>query len=302
MIAALALLLLSQTTLPHRMEEAMGPFPIIHRGPVKVLVVEQRTKGSLLFQKITYESEPGDAVPAWLIRRTGLPKLPPGMLCLHQTTKFGKDEPAGFAGKPTLHYARELAERGFVVIAPDYPSLGENTSDPYAMRYVSTSMKGIWNHSRAIDVLVENAGVDASRIGSIGHSLGGHNSLFLAVFDPRVKVVVTSCGFTSMARYKGGNLKGWDGWRYMPRFATRYDNSPAKVPWDFSEVLSFLGDRAIFINAPLRDDNFDNSGVRDCVRMAGPKTVAVYPDVAHEFPDDIRAQAYDFIEKNLKPQ
>ena len=131
-------------------------------------------------------------------------------------------------------------------------------------------------------------------------------------YDPRYPVCLQiyqsmvdyyfECGFTSMARYKGGNLKGWDGWRYMPRFATRYDNSPAKVPWDFSEVLSFLGDRAIFINAPLRDDNFDNSGVRDCVRMAGPKTVAVYPDVAHEFPDDIRAQAYDFIEKNLKPQ
>lgn len=300
MIAALGLLLLSQTTLPHRMEEAMGPFPIIRRGPLNVVVVEQRTEGRLLFQKITYTSEPGDAVPAWLIRRNDLPERPPGMLCLHQTTKFGKDEPAGFAGKPALHYARELADRGFAVIAPDYPSLGENTSDPYAMRYVSTSMKGIWNHSRAIDVLVEYAGVDASRIGSIGHSLGGHNSLFLAVFDSRVKVIVTSCGFTSMARYKGGNLKGWDGWRYMPRFATWYNNSPEKVPWDFPEILSFLAGRAIFINAPLRDDNFDNSGVRDCVRMAGKKTVAVYPDAGHEFPDDIRAQAYEFIEKNLK--
>src|SRR6185503_14568308 len=149
----------------------MGPFPVIRRGPLNVHVVEERTQGGLLFQKITYESEPGDAVPAWLIRRSDLPKNPPGMLCLHQTTKFGKDEPAGFAGKPTLHYARELAGRGFVVIAPDYPSLGENTSDRYATRYVSTSMKGIWNHSRAIDVLVEYAG--ATRIGGIGHSLGG---------------------------------------------------------------------------------------------------------------------------------
>jgi hypothetical protein len=33
------------------------------------------------------------------------------------------------------------------------------------------------------------------RIGCIGHSLGGHNSLFTAVFDSRIKIVVTSCGF-----------------------------------------------------------------------------------------------------------
>ena len=303
MTASIALLLLSQATLPQRMEEAMGPFPSKPRGPLNVRVIERKVEGGLRFEKIIYESEPGDAVPAWVIwpsdgaagaRRRA------GMLCLHQTTKVGKDEPAGFAGKPTLKYARELAGRGFVVIAPDYPSLGENTSDPYAMGYVSTSMKGIWNHSRAIDVLVEYGGADPKRIGSIGHSLGGHNSLFLAVFEPRVKVIVTSCGFTSMARYKGGNLKGWDGWRYMPRFATMYDNSPAKVPWDFPEMLAFLKNRAVFINAPLHDDNFDNQGVRDCVLRAGKKTVAVYPDTGHEFPDEIRQQAYQFIEKSLR--
>ena len=31
--------------------------------------------------------------------------------------------------------------------------------------------------------------------GALGHSLGGHNAIFTAVFDPRLKVVVSSCGF-----------------------------------------------------------------------------------------------------------
>jgi hypothetical protein len=31
----------------------------------------------------------------------------------------------------------------------------------------------------------------------------------VAAFDGRVKAAVTSCGFTSFARYKGGDLTGW---------------------------------------------------------------------------------------------
>ena len=45
----------------------------------------------------------------------------PAMLCLHQTTKIGKEEPAGLGGNPNLHYALHLAQRGYVTLAPDYP-------------------------------------------------------------------------------------------------------------------------------------------------------------------------------------
>lgn len=277
----------------------MGEFPKKSRATPAVRVLEQREIGNLTYRRIDYEAEPGDWVPAWLILPSGKGKHP-AMLCLHQTTKVGKDEPAGLAGKPTLHYAKELAERGFVTIVPDYPSLGENHSDPYKMGYVSTSMKAIWNHVRAIDLLVSLPEVDPKKIGTIGHSLGGHNSLFLAVFDPRVKVAVTSCGFTKMSRYKNGDLKGWAGWRYMPRIESIYGNSPEKIPFDFPEILQALSDRAIFVNASLHDDNFDNQGVRECMSKAGSKAVAAYPDAGHEFPDEIRAQAYAFIEKSLR--
>jgi tripartite-type tricarboxylate transporter receptor subunit TctC len=48
------------------------------------------------------------------------------MLCLHQTTRIGKGEPAGVGGKTDLQYARELAERGYVTLAPDYPTASES--------------------------------------------------------------------------------------------------------------------------------------------------------------------------------
>jgi len=83
----------------------------------------------------------------------------------------------------------------------------------------------------------------------IGHSLGGHNSIFVAVFDRRIKAVVSSCGFTSFAKYKGGNLAGWSHKEYMPRIAEVYHYNPAEMPFDFTEVLASLAPRPVFIRA-----------------------------------------------------
>ena len=53
----------------------------------------------------------------------------------------------------------------------------------------------------------------------------------------------------------------------------------------------------------------DNAGVRKVITAAGGvyellgaknKLQAVYPDCAHDFPDEIRAQAYEWLKKELK--
>jgi len=162
------------------------------------------------------------------------------MLCLHQTTRIGKDEPVGLGGKPNLAYARELAERGYVTIAPDYPNFGEYKVDPYTLDYASASMKAIWNNMRAVDLLVSLPEVDANRIGVIGHSLGGHTAIFTAVFDDRLKAVVSSCGFNDFPHYYGGNLRGWSHSGYMPRLQSKFGLDPARVPFDFPELISAL--------------------------------------------------------------
>jgi len=181
--------------------------------------------------------------------------------------------------------------------------------DPYAAGYASATMKGIWNHMRAIDVLEAAAEVDAGRIGCIGHSLGGHNSIFLAAFDDRVKAVVSSCGFNSFAKYYGGNLAGWSHAGYMPRIASLYASDPRRMPFDFTELLAALAPRAVFVNAPLHDSNFEVAGVRDCLAAAAPvyallgaadKLVAVHPDSGHDFPPAVRTAAYEFLDAALK--
>ncbi len=274
------------------MERVMGPFPRSPRAPLAMEEQESVDTPAFVRKKITYVSELGDRVPAYLL----VPRKPArgaAILCLHQTTRIGKAEPAGVGGLPNLHYAAELAERGFVTLAPDYPNFGDYRFDPYAHGYLSATMKGIWNHSRAVDLL-ESLG--HRRVGCIGHSLGGHNTLFLAVFEPRVRAMVTSCGFTSFHRYMGGDLTGWSHKGYMPKIFEH--------KFDFPEILASLAPRPLFINAPLHDSNFDVTGVRECIEVArekyrGDRLQVVYPDAKHDFPPEVREQAYGFLEKWL---
>jgi len=299
------------------LQSVMGNLPEKSSAPLDLRILEEERVGAINRQKITFVSEvlagEPDRVSAYLLLPDGSQptrKKAAAVLCLHQTTRIGKGEPAGVGGKPDLHYALELAQRGYVTLAPDYPNFGDYQFDPYANGYASATMKGIVNHRRAIDLLQSLPEVDPGRVGVIGHSLGGHNALFLAAFDDRVKVVVTSSGFTSFAKYMKGDLTGWSHKGYMPRIADRYANDPTWMPFDFTDILASLAPRATFINAPLRDDNFEVSGVRDCVKAALPvyhkvfhvrkKLKVLYPNSAHEFPAAVRQASYRFLDRSLK--
>src|SRR5205814_2847072 len=80
-------------------------------------------------KKLSYAAEKGARVPAWLLIPTGREGKLPAVLCLHQTVPVGKDEPAGLGKNESLRYAVHLAERGYVTLAPDYPSFGEYPYD-----------------------------------------------------------------------------------------------------------------------------------------------------------------------------
>ncbi|MGH9842134.1 MAG: hypothetical protein ACREEM_25550, partial [Blastocatellia bacterium] len=108
------------------MQAVMGALPATKRSPVEIVKLESEETASFTRTKIQYLSEPNDPVPAYLLVPKNLRRRAAAMLCLHQTIKIGKGEPVGLGGSANLHYAKELAERGYVCIAPDYPYLGEN--------------------------------------------------------------------------------------------------------------------------------------------------------------------------------
>jgi len=162
-------------------------------------------------KKLTFAVADGERVPAWLLVPTGIKGKMPAVLCLHQTIKIGKDEPAGLGKNEELKYAHHLAERGYVALAPDYPSFGEYKYDFARSKFQSGSMVAIRDNMRAIDFLQSLPEVDADHIGVvIGHSLGGHNAMFTAAFDTRIKAVVSNCGFTSFPKILRRQDQGLD--------------------------------------------------------------------------------------------
>jgi hypothetical protein len=82
------------------------------------------------------------------------------------------------------------------------------------------------------------------------------------------------------------------------------------MPFDFPALLAALAPRGLFINAPLGDDNFENTGVRDCVDAARPvydhlfragdRLIARYPDAGHDFPAPIREEVYQALDRWLR--
>ena len=289
--------------------EVMGPMPGAEkRCPLDVQVTEEVDCGSYVRRFLTYASEPGSRVPAYLLipkNALGRHHTAFGVLCLHQTHREGQKVVVGLGNSPDDEYGVELVERGFVCLAPAYPLLANYAPDWRALGYQSASMKAIWDNRRGLDLLESLPFVKRGRFATIGHSLGGHNSVFTALFDSRLQVVVSSCGLDSFLDYMGGDFKGWTGDRYMPNLA-RY--TTRTIPFDFHELIAALAPRHCLISAPYGDTNFRWESVD---RVAGaarqiyglaakPGNLLIrHPDVAHQFPKTSREEAYRWIEAGL---
>jgi dienelactone hydrolase len=301
------------------MQEVMGPLPGWERWCPFDMRTEQKTNcGSYTRLLITYASEPGSRVPAYLLvpneALDGKKKLP-AILTLHPTDmQYGHRVLVEQLRGNYRAYGRDLAERGYVVIAPAYPLMADYQPNLKALGYKSGTMKAIRDNMRALDLLETLPFVRKGKYGAIGHSLGGHNAIYTAVFDPRIQVVVSSCGFDSFSDYHGGDPAKWQperGWcqaRYMPRLAD-YRGRLAEIPFDFPELIAALAPRPLFVNAPLRDANFRQPSVDAILTAAAavyrlyhvPKVLqAAYPDCEHDFPPDVRDAAYRFLDQHLR--
>lgn len=301
------------------MERIMGAFPgPERRGELRMKIEETVPCPGYVRQRLTYESDPGAVVPAFLLvpnaAQTNHSRSFPAVLALHQTHPEGRRVVVGLGRSPDDEYGVELAQRGYVVLAPPYPHLADYAPD--LSRFASGTMKAIWDNSRGLDLLASLPCVATNRgFGAIGHSLGGHNSLFTAAFDARLAVVATSCGFDSFRDYYEGKDEVWQpgrGWcqtRYMPRLAA-YRERLGELPFDFPQVLAAIAPRPVFVNAPVGDSNFRWRSVdrvvaaaRDLAQAAGIKAAITveHPDCPHRFPPEQREQAYRLFDSVLRP-
>lgn len=170
-------------------------------------------KDGYRIESLSYEAEPGDAIPALLLVPDGATanKPAPGIAVWHQHAgeyHLGKTEPAGLAGNPMHHTGAALAKEGYVVLCPDALCF-EERRDPTGklkvnnyerfefLRYVvagkSMAWKNILDMRRAVDYLVSRPEVQADKLGCYGHSMGSTHTWLVGPFEPRLKCLVGNC-------------------------------------------------------------------------------------------------------------
>ncbi len=194
-----------------RLDELLGPLP--ERVPLRLETLESVECDGYRRDKVVFDTEATMSVPAYLLVPHGRVAPGPAVLAVHGHGP-GKSEAVGLerTGTPNADYAHQLAQRGYVVLAPDLRCFGErldwNPPDHYAcdLNLVHAVMAGInpltqnvWDMARALDVLEADPLVEPGRIAMAGLSYGGTMTLFLAAWDERVAAAVVSGYFSSWA-------------------------------------------------------------------------------------------------------
>ena len=101
-----------------------GPFPAPCPLAAEVTNIDHPAGEPFTRERLSYETEPGERVPAFLlVPLSATPAHPaPAITLCHQHAgqyDIGKSEPAGLSGDPMHHTGVALARHGFVVLCPD---------------------------------------------------------------------------------------------------------------------------------------------------------------------------------------
>ena len=211
------------------------------------------TPGSFTRTLCSIETEPGVVVPFYLLVPDDAKKDQPRplLLCPHGHDRLGLHSYAG-AFKDEKHRAKILANegdigaqaarRGFVVIAPATRGLaaelsvpdpkGRHGNRPCRAQLIHCLLGGrtptaerVWDMQRLLDWAQKHPLIDPARIVLTGNSGGGVLTAYTAAIDPRVRVAIPSCSFTSVMSEEGfifhcdcclvPGLRDWGDWKEL---------------------------------------------------------------------------------------
>ena len=302
-----------------------GPSPM-EKVPLDPQVAGEVDCGTYVRRKVSIAVQPDDRMPAYLLVPKNLRGRVPAIVCFYGTTSgAGKDTTVGLSGgKPgtppekNRDYAVWMAEAGFVALAADYLRDGErvksggrpyDTTDFYE-KFPDWSIHGkdAWDTSRAIDYLQSLDFVDPDRIGMVGHSYGGHSTIFTAALEPRIKAAVAN-GPVSDFLHHGMHWavpRGGGASQSLPGMRAYVLDKTVPPPVTFYEFTSLIAPRPLLVGQaagerrPMEEEN--HAAVKQVYEALGaPEKVRYvwYPG-DHDFPPAMREAAVEWFRRWLK--
>ncbi len=147
-------------------------------------------------EKLILESAPGVPVTCNLyVPRSG-PTRKPALLCPHGHS--GRDRPV------YQNAYQRFAKAGFVVLAKDGWGKQERRATGHGEAGGQLALTGtelmaleLFDNIRCLDYLVTRPDVDGERLGMVGLSGGGSQTLYTAAIEPRLKAASPTCAVTT---------------------------------------------------------------------------------------------------------
>ncbi len=307
------------TAFRERLLECLGgPWP--EGGDLRPRGEQSTQKDGYRLERVSYEVEPGDRVPALLLVPDGVSASAPApaVAVWHQHNgqwHLGKSEPAGLAGDPMHHTGVALAKLGYVVLCPDALCF-EDRQDPEGklkggayeryefLRAVVAgkcmAWKNILDMRRAIDYLVTRPDVKADALACYGHSMGSTHAWLVGPWEPRLKCVVGNCCLPTYAAIHRTKLL-----HCFPNFIpglNQYGDTP--------DIAALIAPRALHLNFGKKDGGSPIEEVRQGVQTiaaayqaagaADAFTWFIEEDAGHVLSETMWQKVREVLAKHLK--
>jgi len=202
-----------------KLVELRGDLP--PRVPMQSEVIERVQEKDHIREHIYFYSTEGVCVSSYMLIPLDLKESErrPGLLCLHGHTQDGKETIVGLSNpdSPYRSYALDMVRAGFVTLTPDWWGWGERAEsvgnrDKCNVKFMAAAMYGIpllslmiQDGQTALDYFMSRPEVDSERIGCLGNSFGGRMTMYMTVFDQRIKACAPS-GCANLFRERSSKL------------------------------------------------------------------------------------------------
>ncbi len=292
-----------------------GPWP--EPCDLRPQVHETVRKEGYRIESVSYEVEPGDRAPAFLLVPDGVdPTNPaPAVAVWHQHNgayHLGKVEPAGLAGSAMHHTGVALCKEGYVVLCPDALCFGQRQSKHLRggdferfefLRYVvagkSLAWKNILDMRRAIDYLCSRPEVRPDRLGCYGHSMGSTHVWLVGPWEPRLVCLVGNCCLPTYAAIHRTHIL-----HCFPNFVPgwlQYGDTP--------DIAGLIAPRALHLNLGETDGGSPVEEAREGIKTiarayeragaADKFSAFIEPKTGHVLSDEMWRRARAWFKKHL---
>lgn len=212
----------------------LGDLPDRDR-PISAEVLRSEERDGYRLETLVLDLNGIEQVPAYLALPLDAEAPAPAVLYNHAhggRYDLGKEEfVAGRGALQAPPYARALTEMGYAALCIDHWNFGERRGRTESALFKEMLWKGqvlwgmmVYDSLRAVDYVASRPEVDASRLATMGISMGSTMAWWLAALDERIRVCIDLCCLTDFQALI--DTRGIDGhgiYYYVPGLLKEFD-------------------------------------------------------------------------------